>query len=888
MTSDSWDDVTSRPSGNAPYRDASRPIGERVTDLLRRMTIAEKVAQVISPFGSMVDTHKPPAEGWGVVTAGLCSLRLPPAETARRANELQRKHVEDTRLGVPVLFAEEALVGFKVRDATMFPEAIAQASTWNPALIERMGQTIGEQMVSVGARQALSPLADVARDPRWGRVGETYGEDPYLVGRIASSFVRGLQEAVPGSPVVATVKHFVGYGASDGGRNTETASIGQRALREVYGRPFEMAIREGGARGIMPSYNDLDGVPVSGSRELLTGLLREEYGFTGLVISDLGAVPQLHTKHGTAETLPEAYAQALRAGIDLDLDNRVSVDRIEAALNTGALREFELDRAVSSVLRTKFDLGLFDAPYVDVEQIPETLDGPAARALSRMIADESIVLLQNRPVEGRPLLPLSPDVRSIAVIGPNADRPLGQLGHYSYHVLDSMTTLFAEANDPSARAADAADLAGSGPDDARLLVESVPIVTFLEGIRARAGNGVDVTYAKGSSIAQDDTTGFSEATDVASAADIAVVIVGDQSGVNSLGTVGEGLDSSTLELPGVQRELVEAVVATGTPTIVVLSHGRPFVLNWMADAVPAILTSWFGGEEAGNAVAGMLFGDTNPAGRLPIAMLESPGAAPLPYGRTLQGPASYVDGSIRALYPFGHGLSYTEFEYGDLAFETTRIATGGTIRLAFTVTNVGNRDGDEVVQIYGRDVHGRTVRPARTLLAFERLRLAAGEAQRIVADIPAEMFALWDMSEGWVVEPGRLKIFVGASSADIRLRADLTLVGGVHHPGTRRALSSRVTLVAPDFAFAAEVLPAGVNEDAIVAGLTADSTIGEWFAHPVGSALISAAFAGADEESMESAAGLTLAQVVMYSQGALPDSLPADLLAQVNGTSDHD
>ncbi len=778
---------------HAPYRDASRPVVERIADLLGRMTAAEKAAQLVSPFGAMVDTRTPPDTGWGIVTAGLCSMRMPPRETARLANELQRVHVEKTRLGIPVLFAEEALVGFKVRDATMFPEAIAQASTWNPDLVERMSATIGAQMVSVGARQALSPLADVAQDPRWGRVSETYGEDPYLVGQIASAFVRGIQGAVPDRPVIATLKHFVGYGASDGGRNTETANIGEREVRDVYGRPFEVAVREGGARAVMPSYNDLDGSPVSGSHDLLTGLLRDEYDFTGLVISDLEAVPQLHTKHGTAENVVAAYAQAFTAGMDVDLANSNSADKILRALEEGLLHDATLDRAVTKVLSAKFELGLFENPYVDVEAVPQTLDSEEARELAMTVASESIVLLQNQAVNGTPLLPLPADLSSIAVIGPNADRPLGQLGHYSYHVLDSMTVQFAAANDPQSRAADTEGLAGAGPDDAKLLVESVPIVTFLDGIRSRAGADVDVLYASGSRIASHDRSGFDDAVRAARAAEVAIVVVGDQSGINSLGTVGEGLDSSDLALPGVQRELVEAVVATGTPTVVVLSHGRPFAVDWMAESVPAIVTTWFGGEEAGNATAAMLFGDSNPAGRLPIAMLGSSGAAPVTYGRSLQGPA-YVDGSIRALFPFGHGLSYTAFDYSGLTLDSPTVPTDGTIRLAFTVRNTGQRAGEEVIQVYGHDVHARTVRPPRVLLAFDRVPLAAGEARRLSVHIPTAMLALWDKREGWLIEPGRVELFIGGSSADIRLTAETLLIGDSHNVEPyERTRPSRVT-----------------------------------------------------------------------------------------------
>src|SRR3954453_23911812 len=434
-----------------PYRDSSLPVEDRVRDLLARMTLEEKAAQTAAPFGTVVGVHTPPLTGWGNATAALSTLGLPPRETARAGNELQRKHVEDTRLGIPVLLAEEALVGLKVRDATTFPDAIAQAATWDPDLIEEMARTIGRQMARLGVRQALSPLADVARDPRWGRVEETYGEEPYLVGTMASAFVRGLQEADPDVPRIATLKHFIGYSASDGGRNGEPVQLGPRELREVHGRPFEMAIRLGGAGGVMPSYNDIDKVPVTGSKAYLTDLLRLEYGFDGLVISDLGAIVQLQSKHGTAASLTEAYAQALRAGVDLDLDNRASSNLIVEAVQSGLLHESALDRAVASILRTKFRLGLFERPYVDVDAVPETFDSETTRALARTIAEKSVTLLKNDAVDGRPLLPLNPGLGTIAVIGPNADRPLGQLGHYSYQVLDSITVQFAQPAHPAAR-----------------------------------------------------------------------------------------------------------------------------------------------------------------------------------------------------------------------------------------------------------------------------------------------------------------------------------------------------------------------------------------------------------------------------------------------------
>ncbi|MCI7457676.1 glycoside hydrolase family 3 N-terminal domain-containing protein [Actinomyces urogenitalis] len=723
--------------------------------------------------------------------AGIAALNLPPRQAAESANELQRKHLEDTRLGIPVLLAEEALLGFKVQGGTTFPDAIAQAASWDPDLIEQMASVIGQQMASLGAQMALSPLADLFRDPRWGRVGETYGEDPYLVGSIASAFVRGLQNAVQDTPLVCALKHFVAYGASDGGRNTEPASVGARQLRELYGLPFEMVVRLANLRGIMPSYNAVDGVPVTGSLELLKDLLRSEYGFEGLVISDLDAISQLCTKHGVAETIPAAFARALRCGVHLDLDNKVSSDEVVEAVRSGLLPEDDLDRVVIQILRTKFDLGLFERPYVDVSSVPETLDTAQARALALQVAERSIVLLQNEHVDGHPLLPLDPKVRQIAVIGPNAHRPLGQLGHYSYQVLDSMTKRFALAADPQAKLEDIVELRGrTGPDDATLLVDTVPIVTFLEGIRERVSEDTTVTYAPGCPIATPDRSGIAAAVQQAREADVAVVVVGDQAGINGFGTVGEGLDSTTCELPGVQRELVEAVLATGTPTVVILSHARPYCMEWLSASAPAIVTAWFAGEEAGVAAARVLFGDVNPSGRLPLSFLKDVGAAPTPYWRALDENDSYVDGSVGSVFCFGHGLSYTTFSYTDLVVATPHVPTDGAISCSLAVTNSGTRRGEEVVQVYGRDLVGRTVRRERVLLGFTRVQLEAGETKIVDVDLPAEMFALWDQREGWLVEPGVIKLYIGGSAQDTPLVSEVELVGEVHRCGSDRALKS--------------------------------------------------------------------------------------------------
>jgi beta-glucosidase-like glycosyl hydrolase len=785
----------SRPTSDSEkYSQVEHDTEERVRLLLGQMTLEEKAAQTAAPFSLMNDLSSPPTTGWGCGGAALSVLNLPPRETAEAGNELQRKHVEDTRLGIPIIMAEECLVGLKVRSGPIFPDAIAQAATWDPDLITEMAQTIGRHMALLGVRQALSPLADVARDPRWGRVEETYGEDPYLVGSMATAFVSGLQSAVPDMPVIATLKHFVAYSASEGGRNCEPAHLGDRALREVYALPFEMAIRLGGARGVMVSLNAVDGIPVQGSRALLTDLLRGELGFNGVIISDLSSVIGLHSRHATAADAQDAIVQSVRAGTDLDLYATASTDDLVDAVRTGRLDETELDRATGEVLRAKVRMGLFERPYVDVQAVPTTLDGADERSLARRIAERAIILLQNRPVDGTPLLPFNTEIRSIAVIGPNADRPMGYLGNYSYPILDSGAQVFRQVvtqqrpnEDP-----DYANLR-IGPDDARMLVDSVHIVTALEGIRRRAGSDVTVRYERGCPIATPDRSGFDAAISAAIEADVAVLVLGDQSGIAMLGTVGEHIDSVRCALPGVQRDLVEAVVATGTPTVAVLSHGRAFVLGWMANAVPAIVSSFFGGEEAGNAIADVLFGDVNPGGRTPVSFLRSIGAAPAPYPRTAEPDNSYFDGSAGAVFPFGHGLSYTTFEYRNLEIESDEVATDGVARISCTVVNTGDRSGDEVVQLYGHDVIARTVRPSRQLIGFHRLRLGAGEGAHITFEVPASMFALWDAGE-WVVEPGMIELSIASSSAAMHLTSTVRLTGNEHYPGPDRALTTLATL----------------------------------------------------------------------------------------------
>lgn len=763
----------------------------RVADLLARMTLEEKAAQVACPYVKVIPAD-PPEHGAGGVTWPVSVGHHRPQEGARETNRIQRAHRDQTRLGIPPLMNEEALCGVKVPLATILPDAIGQAATWNPALIREMAAAIGRQMSTLGIRQAFAPVCDVARDPRWGRVEETYGEDPYLAGCIATAYVQGIQGG-PDGPNVATLKHFIAYSASEGGRNLHPAHAGPRQLHEVFGVPFEMAIRLGGARAVMCSYNQIDGMPVQASRDVLTSLLRDEYGFDGIVISDLHSVEHLFTLHRVAEDREQSIATALAAGLDLELALEPSTPELLAALATGRLSEADLDRAVARMLTLKLRIGLLDDPFVEEESVPAVLDQPDDRDLARLVAEQSIVLLKNDAVDGLPLLPIGDDVTSIAVVGPSADRAFSLLGNYTYPVLASASKRITELMDPT-RAASVLSKGHQYADEAVQTVESVPVVSVLAGIKARAGAAVEIHHAAGCPIERPDTSSIADAVEAAERCDLAVVVVGDQSGMGSAATVGEGIDGASCALPGVQRELVEAVVATGTPTVVVLIHGRPFVLGWMEQLVPAMVSAWLPGEEGGTAVAAALFGDMNPGGRVPVSFPQHPGQLPLPYNRTFDLDHPYFDCDLDPVFPFGHGRSYTTFDYAKLDISAGAVATDGVVRVSCTVTNTGDRPGDEVIQLYTRDVVARSARPRRELKGFVRIGLEPAESKLVTFNLSAERLALYDPTDGWVVEPGKVDVMVGASSEDIRLAGEFHITGAARPVGPERALVTEVDI----------------------------------------------------------------------------------------------
>ena len=771
-----------RPGRDAPYRDPSRPVEERVDDLLSRMTVEERIWQLtaawfsydsetgeVAPsnfagvFGRPFTLEDAFRHGVGQITRPLGSQPVEPAEGARLINALQRRLVEETRLGIPAICHEECLTGLMAQGATSFPSPLNFASTWDPELIGRVGDVIRRQMRSAGSHQGLAPVADVARDPRWGRIEETLGEDTYLVARMVCAYVGGLQGHDPTTGVIATLKHFCGYSFSEGGRNFAPTHVGRRELEDVFLFPFEAAITEVGAGSVMNSYQEIDGEAPAASRFLLTEVLRDRWGFEGFTVADYGAVGFLYSLHGVVEGPAQAAAAALRAGLDVELPNPVDYPSgLADALERGLCDREDLDRAVRRVLRAKFRLGLFEAPYVDPEAVD--FDGPGDRALAAEVAARSLVLLSNP--DG--VLPLALDRwPRVAVLGPNADDPMALFGNYSFenHLV---STHFPDARD----------------------VVDVP--TILEELRSRLGED-RVTHAAGCHVMQPGEGEIEAAAQLAAEADLAVVVLGDKAGHFRLGTVGEGTDTTDLSLPGSQGVLLEAVLATGTPTVVVLCNGRPFALPGVPDRAAAILEAWFPGQAGSAAVVDALLGVTAPAGRSPVTFSTGAGVQPLTYDHKPLGPGFPRHPDVTPVFPFGHGLTYTTFVYSELEV-SEEVPVDGTVEVALTVTNAGDRDGEEVVQLYVRDPVASVTRPVAQLRGFARVAVPAGESVRVRFGLPTDLLAFCGPDLVTIIEPGRIEIRVGASSDDIRLEGATEIVGAQRVVTPPRRLATSVTV----------------------------------------------------------------------------------------------
>ena len=743
------------------YRDPSASLDARVEDLLRRMTPDEKVAQLGGVWvtelmtDDRLDVERARVrlrDGTGHVTRIGASTGLGPAARARLLNDIQRVLVEDTRLGIPAIVHEESVGGLCARDATVFPQAIGLAATWDPALVEAVAGVIREQMLAVGARHTLSPVLDVARDPRWGRVEETYGEDPYLAGVLGTAYVRGLQTDDLGRGVVCTGKHFLAYGLSEGGMNHAPVQLGPRELREVFAEPFAAAIRDAGLASIMNSYSSIDGLPCAGSAEILTRLLRDELGFDGVVVADYFAVALLEVAHRTASSKREAARQALEAGLDLELPILDCYRELAALVASGEVTEALVDRSLRRVLRQKLQLGLFERPYVDAGAAARVYDTAEQRALARTVAARSCCLLTNSGV-----LPLGADLRTIAVVGPTADDPRLLQGDYHYPAHLEIMHLPAEAH-------------------------CTPHVTPLAAIRDAVGPRTRLRYARGCDVRDPDTSGIADALAAARDADVAIVCVGGRSGLTGDCTVGEARDATDLGLTGAQPELVERIVATGTPTVVVVIGGRVFALPWIAEHAAALLYAWLPGEEGGHAIADVLFGTVNPSGRLPVSLPRAVGQVPVYYRYRAGGGRStfhgdYTDSPATPLFPFGHGLGYTTFAYDQLAVRGT--STSEPVEVSVRVANDGVHAGDEVIQLYVRDEVASVARPNRQLVGFAWVSLAPGERHTVHFTVHPSRLAFYDPQMRFVTEPGVLTFMVGASSADIRGSASLDLGGPI-------------------------------------------------------------------------------------------------------------
>jgi len=766
------------------YTDAATPVEQRVDDLLRRMTLEEKVAQLTGVLSfdllgpSALDEKKFQAhlgDGIGQISAGAL-LSSDPARLISMLNQIQRFLVEHTRLGIPAIVHHEALAGLVHQACIDFPTAISLAASWDPQSVEAAtNDVVRRQMRALGVHQACSPNLDIARDARWGRVQETYGEDPYLCSAIGVAFVRGLQGDDRRQGVLATAKHFLGYGMADGGRNIGAVNLGERELLEVYARPFGAAISEAGLESVMCAYSDLNGEPAAASRRLLTDMLRGSLGFRGLAVADYGAVSALHTRQHTAADAADAGVQALQAGLDVELPGSACYSAgVAHAVREGSLDEAVVDQSVRLVLDAKFRLGLFENPLVDEGAFAATTEEAAlhsARTLARRIATRSTVLLANP----KSVLPLRRDLTRIAVIGPNAHSIRNLFGGYSAvnmiemlaggdmglpaPVLDGESVLPPEA---AAESEPDAEPQGTGADfgfvrriasrpseRALAAIEAVygGTPTVLAAIKAVVADGIEVVFAEGCQINDRSTDGIAEAVAAAAGSDVAILVLGDKTGLVGDAVVGETRDRSTVELSGAQRPLLDAVCATGVPVVVVLLGSQPVPVLAEDGGPAAVIHAWQPGSVGGAAIADVLFGLENPSGRIPITIPRTAGQCPIFHGyRHGSEPSTYTDlDDSGPAYPFGHGLSYTTFEYRSLGIDAAEVDAEGSVHVRVEVANTGARTGEEVVQLYARVSRHGVTRPVRELVGFDRVSLGAGETATVTFTLQPAILAYYDV-----------------------------------------------------------------------------------------------------------------------------------------------
>ena len=751
------------------------------------MTIEEKAAQLYSVWlviegdgsfafrsvhdGVIEDQQDDPktvmAHGIGQITRPLGTRPIDAGDCVTGLNAVQKFLVEQTRLKIPAISHEECLPGLMAKGATLMPSAINYGALWDEELMAKIAGVIGTELLSVGAKQGLSPVLDVSRDARWGRTEETFGEDPYLAGCMATAYVAGLQGE--DRRVLATLKHFVGHAFSEGGRNHAPVRIGERELNDTFLLPFEMAVKLANAGSVMPAYHDIDGEPSSSSRRYITEVLRDRWGFDGIVVSDYMAIPLLQHHHRVARDEAEAAALALKAGMDQELPDYASNRRgIPEALEKGLIDMGDIDAAVGRVLIEKSRLGLFEKPYVDVDGI--TLNTPEHRLVAAEAAAKSIVLLKN---DGT--LPLKPE-GTVALIGPLADDQLAVFCGYSFPVHLIMAFRLSGADGKYAKTLKEA-FEERVSADRMLYSRGCDVLTERPMDAPVFPSDDNTTTGRQESYLSFDSSRIDEAVATALKADTVVVALGDLAGLFMTGTVGEGSDTTSLELPGVQQELLDRLLATGKPVVVVLLNGRPYNIGSGFKKAAAVIEAFLPGQEGADAIVETLYGDVNPGGRLPVSFPKTAGAMPYFYNHKMKSGGFPIQPDFGAIFPFGFGLSYTTFEYSDFSVKGTDVPIDGTIEIECAVRNTGAVAGDEVVQLYVRDCHASLVRPVRELKGFKRLSLASGAAAKVSFRLPVDMLGFTIEGVDRIVEPGEVDVMIGASSADIRYSVTVSILG---------------------------------------------------------------------------------------------------------------
>ena len=768
------------------YKDAAASVTERVNDLLGRMSFEQKMDQLtcyVFENAENADFKKEIPNGIG--HAGAWAVAENAEMIAEHSYRLQKYMTTETELGIPALIHCEAAAGALFTEASVFPSAISQASSFNSKNVGDMAEIIREELFAVGFRQALSPVVDISRDMRWGRITETYGEDPTLTALMCVNYVKGLQST--DENIIATTKHFVGHGNAEGGINMGRSLVPWRELLEVHCKPFQAAISEADLMSVMNSYACLDGEPVASSKKILTELLREKMGFLGFVVSDYISIDRIVSPFMVAETYEEAGAKALSAGMDVEYPRvKGFTYRMKEAVENGDVSMEEVDTAVRRVLTAKFELGLFENPYPEVKKVKTILHAEKSKKLNKKMAKEGLTLLKNNDV-----LPLSKEVKKVAVIGPHGDSLRSFFGPFSYPaMLDMMISREEDGliiEEPGMLVYDIrqrhpGDIRESSPRVERRIREEYPEAKTLYAAVKDKLPCADVQFALGLSSSGTNTSGKEYALGVAANADVVILTLGGKNGWGMTSTVGEGIDSTCIDLPGEQESFAREVFGLGKKTVVVHFDGRPLSNEYVASHFAGIIEAWQPGEYGGEAIADVLFGDYNPAGRLPVTAPRNVGQTPvyhsLPRGSgyigsghpgMIRNPYGYINDDAHPLYYFGHGLSYSEFEYSDLKIKKEEIRASDELEISLWVENIGDVDGDEVVQLYISDKVASMVRAEMEFAGCARVHLAAGEKKQLSFRIKATQLAFLDKELQWIVEQGEYRIMVGASAIDIRL-----------------------------------------------------------------------------------------------------------------------